>query len=114
MYCGRKHERNKCPAFGKQCHNCGKLNHFKSVCRQQGRSDKQPVSQMEEKSEDSDSPIFVIECIGTVTHNKLGQYFVPLTVANVKGRSMVVDFQLDTGATCNVMTHADLCAIQQT
>ena len=27
---------------------------------------------------------------------------------------MVVDFQLDTGATCNVMTHADLCAIQQT
>ena len=28
MYCGRKHERNNCPAFGKQCHNCGKLNHF--------------------------------------------------------------------------------------
>ena len=54
---------------------------------------------MKEKSEDSDSSIFVIECIGSVTHNKLGQYFVPLTVANVKGRSMVVDFQLDTGAT---------------
>ena len=27
---------------------------------------------------------------------------------------MVVDCQLDTGATCNVMTHADLCAIQET
>ena len=79
MYCGRKHERNNCPAFGKQYHNCGKLNHFKSVCKQQGRSDKQPISQMEEKSENSDSSIFVVECIGTVTHNKLGQYFVPLT-----------------------------------
>ena len=33
LYCGRKHERSNCPAFGKQCHNCGKLNHFKSVCR---------------------------------------------------------------------------------
>ena len=22
-YCGRKHERNNCPAFGKQCRNCG-------------------------------------------------------------------------------------------
>ena len=36
-YCGRKHERGNCPAFGKQCHQCGKLNHFKSVCRQQQR-----------------------------------------------------------------------------
>ena len=114
LYCGRKHERSNCPAFGTQCHNCGKLNHFKSVCRQQGRCEKQPVSQIEEKSDDSDNSIFAVECIGTVTHNKLGQYFVPITVANVKGRSMVVDCQLDTGATCNVMTHADLCAIQET
>ena len=79
-YCGRKHERGNCPAFGKQCHQFGKLNHFKSVCRQQSRGVKQPVAQMEEKLEDSDNSIFVVECIGTVTHNKLGQYYVPITV----------------------------------
>ena len=29
--CGGKHkaEKQACPAFKKQCHNCGKLNHFK-------------------------------------------------------------------------------------
>ena len=72
-YCGQKHERGNCPVFGKQCHQCGKLNHFKSVCRQQSRGGKQPVAQMEEKSEDSDNSVFVVECVGTVTHNKLGQ-----------------------------------------
>ena len=25
--------RNKCPAFGRQCHHCFKMNHFSSVCR---------------------------------------------------------------------------------
>ena len=113
-YCGRKHERGNCPAFGKQCHQCGKLNHFKSVCRQQSRGVKQPVAQMEEKLEDSDNSIFMVECIGTVTHNKLGQYYVPITVTTDSGSNIVVDCQLDTGATCNVMTYADLCTIQQT
>lgn len=114
-YCGQKHERNNCPAFGKQCHQCGKLNHFKSVCRQQNKGDNQPVAQMEEeKSEDSDNSIFVVECIGTVTHNNLGQYFVHITVITDSGSNVIVDCQLDTGATCNIMTYADLCAIQQT
>jgi len=46
-YCGRTHKRNNCPAFGKQCHHCGKLNHFKSVCRQQ-KIEKKAVSKIEE------------------------------------------------------------------
>lgn len=30
--CGLRHEVKKCPAFGKTCHNCGKFNHWQSVC----------------------------------------------------------------------------------
>ena len=32
-HCGNTHvpDRTKCPALGKQCHACGKLNHFQSV-----------------------------------------------------------------------------------
>ena len=31
--CGRSHEYGKCPAYGQQCHNCGKNNHFANMCR---------------------------------------------------------------------------------
>ena len=32
--CGNSHVRGECPAFGKTCSNCGKLNHLSSVCFQ--------------------------------------------------------------------------------
>ena len=31
--CGTKHWKNKCPAYGKSCHHCGKRNHFQKLCR---------------------------------------------------------------------------------
>ena len=33
--CGNKHakQRESCPANGKQCRACGKMNHFRKVCR---------------------------------------------------------------------------------
>jgi hypothetical protein len=30
---GSIHDRQQCPAYGKQCRACGKLNHFQKVCR---------------------------------------------------------------------------------
>ena len=32
--CGRNHDFNKCPAYGKACHKCSVLNHFANKCRQ--------------------------------------------------------------------------------
>jgi len=31
--CGNQHAINKCPAFGKNCKLCGKLNHFAVKCK---------------------------------------------------------------------------------
>ena len=31
--CGLQHARKQCPAYGKQCRKCGKLNHFQKWCR---------------------------------------------------------------------------------
>ena len=31
--CGKVHEARNCPAHGKTCHKCGKLNHFATVCK---------------------------------------------------------------------------------
>ena len=32
-YCGCSHNKGDCPAFGKMCNKCGKMNHFKKKCR---------------------------------------------------------------------------------
>ena len=32
-YCGKHHLKGKCPAWGATCTGCGRLNHFKEVCR---------------------------------------------------------------------------------
>ena len=37
-YCGFNHgDGKRCPAYGKQCRNCGRYNHFSSVCRAENR-----------------------------------------------------------------------------
>ena len=32
-YCGGSHAPRQCPAYGKSCASCGKMGHFKKVCR---------------------------------------------------------------------------------
>lgn len=34
--CNRKHGPRECPAFGKKCNRCGKLNHFETAYRVKG------------------------------------------------------------------------------
>lgn len=53
----------------------------------------------------------MIEEIGRVHHNKKGQYFVQLKFVH-EGTRVEIDCQLDTGATCNVVTHQDVYIIQ--
>ena len=31
--CGKSHERGNCPAYGKTCDKCKRIDHFKAVCR---------------------------------------------------------------------------------
>lgn len=33
QYCGLTHAKGFCPAFGRKCNGCGKMNHFEKVCR---------------------------------------------------------------------------------
>ena len=110
-YCGGSHERvkEKCPAFGKACRNCGKSNHFRAVCRQ-----KQALNLLDTDSSEEDYA-FPIEAIGAVKHLKKKRYFVSLWFNgdnSISGKSQV-QCHLDTGATCNVMPFNTLCEIMQ-
>ncbi|CAC5398868.1 unnamed protein product [Mytilus coruscus] len=56
--CGGKHERRKCPAFGKQCNKCHKYNHFVSVCLSSNKSTKK-MHTLDICSESDDDELFV-------------------------------------------------------
>uniref|UniRef100_A0ABM0MBB2 Uncharacterized protein K02A2.6-like n=1 Tax=Saccoglossus kowalevskii TaxID=10224 RepID=A0ABM0MBB2_SACKO len=112
-YCGSNHERdkNKCPAYGKTCRNCGKQNHFQSVCKQK-RQVQQNLHQLQDEVSDSDDSIFKIDTIGAVQYGHRKKFYIPITFRDTTGETRI-NCQLDTGATCNVMTYNDLCDIKQ-
>ena len=37
-FCGKSHDKGKCPAYGKVCNNCGCKNHFESKCQSSSKS----------------------------------------------------------------------------
>jgi hypothetical protein len=54
-FCGEnsKHFRKDCPAWGKECRKCGKMNHFQDVCE----SPKKKVGSIFQKEEDEPIPL---------------------------------------------------------
>jgi len=120
-YCGGKHEaiRMKCPAYGKICRQCKKVNRFYTVCLKGKYNGKQqnPIAAIKEAEQSSSSEskelVYTLEHVGTVRHTEKGQYFVPLSFEPESGTT-TVDCYLDTGATCNVMSLKDVCIILHT
>ena len=108
-YCGGLHARdkNKCPAFGKTCRKCGKSNHFQTVCLQ-----RQNLHYVQEESSSDDEPVYCIETVGGVEHQQRKRFFAPLCFTEGIDE-VLVQCQLDTGATCNVMSFDTLCDIKQ-
>ncbi|XP_069619116.1 uncharacterized protein [Ranitomeya imitator] len=108
-YCGKRHERDKtkCPAYGETCRSCGKKNHSSVVCRQ-GRG--KQYRQLHTVTPDTDSAEDITWLQMQSTTEKV----------NVVGQSVVKDakqlyapflldekpirFQLDCGASCNVIS----------
>lgn len=78
-YCGTVHKRNECPAYGKKCMACSKMNHFAKVCGS--------IHYIEESDEQ------VIYSI-----NKSQDWSADLKINN-----NMVTFKLDTGADVNVL-----------
>ena len=104
-YCGRKHERNKqkCPALGKRCLNCNKLNHFAAQCltakRRQSR-----VNTVQSDSESEFDELATVDYVHvSEVHVVSQECFLRKVFATLKIGNRPIKFQLDSGATCNVM-----------
>ncbi|KAK7111890.1 hypothetical protein V1264_011443 [Littorina saxatilis] len=89
-YCGKTHQRRKCPAYGQVCNKCKKKNHFASVCQ----------SAAVQAVEEDDSQNFSI--IGTVEQscdeNAVKEWKSTITIGKHR-----ITFTLDTGAQVNVL-----------
>ena len=101
--CGRQHGDAPCPAMGKVCRKCNTKNHFEEMCRTKkkvsNRSHKQRVNTVDD-SDSSDTEYFA----GTINQKGLSAgntgWYKTIEVEGVK-----VNFQLDTGARCNINLH---------
>lgn len=94
--CGTSHNINKCPAYGKECLKCKKLNHFSKVCRSAKKPNfyQKQVNVLEDpdkNKEDEAQGDFFVGYAG----NEIIQDF---TVNNIK-----IPIKMDTGAACNVI-----------
>ncbi len=107
-YCGNIHSRGRdcCPAYGKTCRLCGTNNHFAKVClKSKSKPTEGKLHCIEDSKDgqvgDSDDDIYTVESISTV-HMERKKWFVSL---RLDGKTLRC--QLDSGATCNVMSYKD-------
>lgn len=104
-YCGHQHKagRDACPAFGKTCRHCGTPNHFASVCLK--KQTIQPRLNVVDTAEDTlqdneQDEAYLYMTSATMTDRQQGKkWFVNLRMDGVR-----LKCQLDSGATCNVMS----------
>lgn len=92
--CGGSHttRRENCPAFGKQCHGCKKLNHYRQYCKskprsQLGRAPRRYVNEIEvaESTVDDDETYYVeidrqVDCVNSETDERKMRDLLPWTL----------------------------------
>ena len=90
--CSYEHAPMKCPAFGKECHRCGRLNHFQNRCRQKN------VQQVHGSESDNE---FEVGTLTTV--NSVGNKRRAMITLEVGKNGVPTRFQIDSGADCCVL-----------
>ncbi len=99
-YCGRDHNKGKCPAYGVNCKRCGKRTNFASKCMST-RSQKNINTVFEET--DSENEFYV-----DAVYARNGEDWM----VTIKLNGNKTKFKIDTGAQCNIipqLIHAQSC-----
>ena len=98
LYCGypRNHGRDKCPANGAICHKCKGKDHFAKMC---GAIRRRVHTVQEEEVDD----YYTVLSVGQESRPAAKPIFAYMDVMRDKGESTRVKFQIDTGASCNVV-----------
>lgn len=101
--CGNLHGKTACPASGKKCRKCGKLNHFESVCRSRPNSEKQKGERKIQFV--SSEPPIESEMFSICAVTEHSQEAINITLHFLgERREIPVQCQVDTGAAVSVMS----------
>ena len=92
--CGIRHGPASCPAAGRCCHKCRKMNHLSRMCRGPEGHKKQ-VNTLDDC--DSDTEVMFIGVVSAENKDR---------VETVSFGNVQELFKLDTGAQCNVLPKA--------
>lgn len=106
-YCGRSHAKRRCPAYGTTCKECGRKNHFASVCRRKKTSTVNRTKLTDEE-EDTEEEYLLTVTLSEEVNAIQGTELPKSVFATMTVEGQPVDFQLDLGATCNVIRLRDL------
>ena len=104
FHCGAVHEPRQCPAYGKQCHKCGKRNHFAAVCQ------RRRINEIAAETPDETEEFLQIHSL--LDRGQRTKMRSNLTVKDNNSRSFTIEFKLDTGAEANVLPYrlySDMC-----
>lgn len=100
--CNQNHSAGLCPAFGKKCLVCGKLNHFAVGCKYKTFNKNSRRQVQEVKKEDNDSEtedIGQFLAVHQVTKRGSNQWFQKILINNI----VEIEFKLDTGSEVNLI-----------
>lgn len=113
-YCGNSHAPRRCPAYGKQCSNCGKPNHFARVCKSRLKSGRPQLQEVMEapftsrnEDEDPGSHFFLGECSNNYVFNN------DWKAAIILNNDISVIFKIDTGADVCIIDHKTFTSFKE-
>ena len=92
--CGSTHKPKQCPAYGRKCNACGKLNHYAKMCR----SGKKPQQSGVDEVVDAFYDEFQIETVSLPRSNRGDIH------TNLKVNDTELEVKIDTGAKVNVIS----------
>ncbi len=99
--CGMTHDERNCPAFGKRCFNCEKMNHFARKCR--GKNNKAgQVNQTTEVEQKPEEDRYCISSISDGDEPKARKAVINLQISKPEAEN-TVQFQIDTGSQCDIL-----------
>ena len=102
LYCGESHimRKEKCPAYGKTCSSCGKSNHFAQKCKSLARKKPSHLYKHKVHQLEQDTSSEAEDWVNMVSHSKASSIKCRLQIGPERN---FVTFQVDTGATVNIL-----------